>query len=124
MLWMAPGVMHGRTRAPRVWKADARAVHAAGFTPADYYLLAELITGSIEKLDAERHERLFTQWPKSYSRNLRVFRLQAEAWMPWLEKVRAGESPRRALEWVLTDGNPEPLGGFYQTNGGEPMIIR
>ena len=124
MVMIAPGVMNGNTRAPKVWKETAQALHAAGFFPVDYYLLAELIKSRLELLDESRHASLFEQWPTDGKRHPRIFRLNAMRWVPWLEKVRAGESPRRALEWMLSDGDPEPLGGLYSTGGGAPIIVR
>ena len=104
MIHVAPGVMNGGTRAPQIWKDAARALHAAGFTPAEYYLLAELIESSIDTLDVNRHAQLFELWPTDGERRPRAFRLNPVRWVPWLEKVRAGESPRRALEGILRGG--------------------
>ncbi|MGF3054659.1 hypothetical protein ACQUSY_11980 [Microbacterium sp. YY-03] len=123
MNYVAPGVMNGNTRAPQIWKETARGLHAAGFTPADYYLLSELIMSSLETIDMNRHAPLFELWPTSNERRPRIFRLNPTRWVPWFEKVRAGESPRRALEWVLADGKPAPMGGLYPTNGGPATII-
>lgn len=124
MCHMAPGVMNGNTRAPRVWKDTARALHAVGFTPADYYLLSELLKSSIDELDVSRHARLFELWPTSGERGPRTFRLNPTRWAPWLEKVRAGESPRRALDWILSSGKPRAMGGLFPADGGAPTIIR
>ncbi|MGO1266874.1 MAG: hypothetical protein ACTMIY_09615 [Microbacterium gubbeenense] len=124
MIHMAPGVMHGNTRAPQIWKDAARALDAAGFAPADYYLLAELLKSQIERLDVNRHAPLFELWPTDGERRPRTFRLNPVRWVPWLEKVHAGESPRRALDWILSDGHPAPMGGLYPLNGGAPTIVR
>ncbi|MBV0895154.1 hypothetical protein [Microbacterium sp. NC79] len=124
MIHVAPGVMNGNTRAPKIWKDTARGLHAVGFTPADYYLLVELITHRIDQLDVNRHAPLFELWPTNDERRPRIFRLNPTRWVPWLEQVRAGESPSRAVDWVLTDGNPRPLGALYPANGDAPTIIR
>ena len=124
MVHLAPGVMNGGTRAPQVWKDTARSLHAAGFAPADYYLLAELIKDRIDVLDVHRHAALFDLWPTDGTRGPRVFRLNAGRWLPWLEDVRAGESPRRALERILYDGELAPIGGLYPRDGGAPTFVR
>lgn len=99
-----PGVTDGRASAPPIWKDAAKALHAAGFAPADYYLLAELLASRLDLLDADRHSGLFELWPTDA--RFRSFRLRPARWVPWLEAVRAGESPRLALEGVL--GVPLP----------------
>lgn len=124
MVHIAPGVLNGNTRAPRIWKDTAQALHAAGFTPAEYYLLSEIIESRLDAFDVHRHAALFELWPTERTRGPRAFRLNPTRWVPWLERVRAGESPRRALDWLLADGEPAPLGGWYPTDGGTPTIIR
>lgn len=123
MAHIAPGVMNGNTRAPQVWKDTARALHAVGFTPADYYLLAELLKGRLDALDLHRHAVLFEQWPTDGTRRPRIFRLNPTRWVPWLTEVRAGESPRRAFERILADGHPAPIAVIYPTDGGAPTLI-
>lgn len=117
MLHLVPGVMNGGTRAPKIWKDHAQALHAAGFTPAKWYLLAELITGAKSQLDVHRHAPLFDLWPDP-ERRTSAFRINPVRWVPWLDQVRAGESPRRAHEWVLTDGDPEPFAGWVDPATG------
>lgn len=124
MIHIAPGVMNGNTRAPQIWKDTARALRAVGFTPAEYYLLAELIKSRLGALDVHRHAALFELWPTDGERGPRAFRLTPSRWVPWLEKVRGGESPRRALDAVLADGDPAPMGGFVPADGGSPRLIR
>ena len=121
MNYIAPGVMDGGTRAPQLWKDTARALHDAGFTPADYYLLATLLKGHLgDKLDVHRHAHLFELWPdKDRAGN---FRLTPSAWKPWLERVRAGESPRRAVEHILTGGRPLAMGTLV-TRGEQPREV-
>ena len=123
MVHIAPGVMGGNTRAPQIWKDAARALHAVGFTPADYYLLAELIKSRIETLDVNRHAQLFEVWPTGGERGPRTFQLNPELWVSWLDQVRAGGSPRRALDWVLSDGNLSPMGGLYTQDGEATTIV-
>lgn len=101
MNYVAPGVMNGGTRAPQIWKDTAHALHAVGFTPADYYLLATLVRGRFRTtLDVRRHAHLFELWPDE--ERVGNFRFTPSAWKPWLERVRAGESPMRAVGQVLT----------------------
>lgn len=114
MAHMAPGVMNGNTRAPRVWKDTARALHAVGFTPHLYYLLAELLRDAA--LDVHEHAHLFELWP-TRERGPLQFRLTPSAWIPWLERVTNGESPRRALHHILAGGNPTPLGAYVRPDG-------
>ncbi|MTE23213.1 hypothetical protein [Microbacterium sp. ZXX196] len=109
MARLVPGVTNGGTRAPQLWKDTARSLHAAGFTPADYYLLAELLGSRIDALDVTRHAPLFELWPTDGDRRPRTFRLNARRWTPWLEAVRAGESPRRALERILFAQGPQSV---------------
>lgn len=119
MNYIAPGVMNGGTRAPQIWKDTARALHAVGFTPVDYYLLATLVTvrGRFrDELDVQRHAHLFELWPDE--KRVGNFRFIPSAWTPWLEKVRAGESPRRAVEYILTGGKPRAMGALITR--GEP----
>ena len=121
MNYIAPGVMNGGTRAPQIWKDAARALHAAGFTPADYYLLATLVTGRFRnELDVRRHARLFELWPDE--KRASNFRFTPSAWKPWLEKVRAGESPSRAVEHILTGGRP-PAMGTLVTRGERTRVV-
>ncbi len=120
MCFMAPGVMNGNTRAPEIWKQTAQDLHAAGFTPLSYYLLAELLKskhhGSI--LDQTTHGHLFDTWFTAGDRPT-TFRLAATAWKPWLEHVADGESPRRALEHMLKGEKLAPLGTVVSLSNGE-----
>lgn len=61
---VVPGVMNGGTRAPRIWKDAARGLHAQGFTPLQYYLLATLLRQALAagELDERIHAPLFEQW--------------------------------------------------------------
>lgn len=112
--------MNGGTRAPQIWKDTARALHAAGFTPAEYYLLATLVHGRFRTtLDVHRHAHLFELWPDE--KRVGNFRFTPSAWKPWLEKVRAGESPLRAVEHILTGGKPPVMGGLVTR--GEPTRV-
>lgn len=110
MRYMAGGVMNGNTRAPKLWKETAQELHAAGFTPADYYLLSALLELESDLLDEERHAKLFIEWPKQITRRTRRFRLAVDQWVPWLEQVRAGESPADALEKILQGDKLKPIG--------------
>ncbi|WP_156761053.1 hypothetical protein [Microbacterium karelineae] len=118
MAHLAPGLLNGNTHAPKTWKDTARALHAAGFTPAQYYLLAELLKSEFTRgtLDIRAHAHLFELWPHE-RRGPIQFRLNAHAWAPWLERVAAGESPRRALQHVLRGGHLPPLGGLLHPDG-------
>ncbi|GAB3653076.1 hypothetical protein GCM10027591_09800 [Zhihengliuella somnathii] len=88
--------------APALWKRHARDLHAAGFNPLQFYVLAQVVREALERgrLDPARHGHLFEHWPES-SRGPLVFRLAAHEWEPWLRHVRDGESPHRALRAVL-----------------------
>lgn len=120
MARMAPGVMNGGTRAPRVWKQTAEELHKAGFTPADYYLLAELLMSADvqAELDEAEHGHLFHRWFDA-RRKFTTFRLAAEAWKPWLERLADGESPQRALEHILKGDVLPPLGSITAVSTGE-----
>lgn len=110
MVRLAPGVLHGNTRAPRAWKQVARDLHAVGFTPTDYYLLCQDLDGLRKSgyLNPDDHGHLFTQW----STREPGWGLipDAAAWAPWIEHVRAGRSPRRATSYILLGGPPPPMG--------------
>ncbi|MGO2932498.1 hypothetical protein [Microbacterium sp.] len=121
MNFIAGGVMNGGTRAPKIWKDTAADLHRAGFTPMQYYLLAELLSGARKNgdLDESAHGHLFEQW---FQGSPTFFRLAAEAWKPWLERLERAESPRRALTHILSPGNVPPLGTLiYKT--GEPTRV-
>ncbi|MGO3660906.1 hypothetical protein [Microbacterium gubbeenense] len=121
MNYVAPGVTNGGTRAPHVWKDTARNLHAVGFTPADYYLLAVLMKECFgTQLDVQRHAHLFELWPDA--KRAGMFRFTPSAWKPWLEKVRAAESPRRAVQYMLTDGRPPALGSLTVEGRGTRVI--
>lgn len=97
------GVTNGNTRAPQIWKDTARGLHAVGFTPADYYLLAEMLKHRLDWLEVTHHAVLFEAWPTSGERGPRTFRLNPARWTSWLEVVRAGGSPARELNRILRD---------------------
>lgn len=99
---IAPGVANDHTRAPRVWRQTAQELHKAGFTPATYYLLAELLKSARfrDEIDETEHGHLFSSWFHQ-NKTIITFRLAAEAWKPWLERVAKGESPRKSLERML-----------------------
>lgn len=111
MSFIAPGVVNGGTRAPRVWKDTARELHAAGFTPIQYYLLAELLKRVRERgeLDEAIHAQFFKQW-FTESHGPVTFRLQPESWKPWLDRLKRAESPQRALQHILRGEELPPLG--------------
>lgn len=111
MNFIAPGVMNGGTRAPAVWKETARELHAVGFTPIQYYLLAELLKKARERgeLDETIHAQFFTQWFTEH-RGPVTFRLQPDSWKPWLDRLKHAESPRRALQHTLHGETLPPLG--------------
>ncbi len=121
MAHIAPGVINGGTRAPKVWKQTAQELHQAGFTPANYYLLAELLTSPRfqAELNEAEHSHLFKSWF-----GVRMeFRLAAEEWEPWLERLAKGESPRRALQHMLKGDVLPPIASFVPTSPGVAFTI-
>ena len=100
-------------RALEPWVPHARALHAAGFTPTDYYLLCQDLDAweRTGKLTRAAHRHLFLQWrePSPY----RFFVLDLTVWGRWPVLVREGLSPRRATTRVLAEGSgpSSPLGG-------------
>jgi len=109
MTYVAPGIVGGGTAAPRAWKQLAARLHAAGFTPTDYYLLCQDLALRLEqgRLTEAAHGRFFDTWGSAWQWG---FVPKADEWMPWPAHLRAGRSPRRATDYVLSGGNPEPLG--------------
>ncbi|MBG6084456.1 hypothetical protein [Zhihengliuella flava] len=87
---------------PSSWARNARQLSAAGFTPLQFYVLAQVIAEAFEhgQLAPGRHRHLFERWPAANHGPL-AFRLCAEEWTPWLAQVRAGSSPHAALATVL-----------------------
>ena len=121
MTLIADGIVNGGTRAPQVWKETAQELHSAGFTPLRYFLLAELLSGARKKgeLDEAAHGYLFKQW---YQDPFPAFRLEAQAWKPWLERLQQAQSPIRALSYMLHGEKLPPL-GMVASFSGEPMRI-
>lgn len=118
MSFIAPGVVNGGTRAPRIWKDTARAVHAAGFTPIQYYLLAELLKEARERgdLNESAHGYLFEEW-FTENRGPVTFRLAPEAWRPWLDRLESAESPHRALQHMLRGEELPPIAMLISSSG-------
>lgn len=109
MLSIAPGVLRGGTMVPRQWKDLARRLHDIGFTPTDYYLLCQDLELRLERqeLTEAEHGRFFDRWGAG---RFWQFVPNADLWAPWPQHVRAGRSPRRATDYVLSDGAPRPMG--------------
>ena len=122
MVFIARGVINGGTRAPKIWKNTAADLHRAGFTPMHYFLLAEMLSDMRKNgdLDEATHGHLFEQW---FSGPHASFRLDAEAWKPWLERLERAESPRRALMHMLSGGDLPPLGTLTYESGQPPLIV-
>lgn len=113
--------MAERRGAFQQWKDAAAELHSAGFTPIQYYLLAELLKAALRsgELNESAHRHLFKQW---FDGRISVFQLDAEAWKPWLERLATAESPRRALQHMLRGPKLPPLGSM--TIVGEPNTDR
>ncbi|GAA1193740.1 MULTISPECIES: hypothetical protein [Brevibacterium] len=122
MTLIADGIVNGGTRAPQVWKETAQELHGAGFTPLRYFLLAELLSGARKKgeLDEEAHGHLFKQW---YQEPCPAFRLEAQAWKPWLERLKQAQSPIRALSHMLHGAKQAPLGMVISLSGAPTRIV-
>jgi len=122
MTFVAPGVLNGGTGAPLRWKRLAQRLHAVGFTPTDYYLLCQDLDVRRERgrLTEEAHGRFFDVWGRG---RFWGFEPRTELWAPWPAHVRAGRSPRRATDYVLSDGTPSPLGHHIAPQGtiGAPI---
>ena len=121
MAHMAPARRKNGHRAPKDWKQTAQELHQAGFTPANYYLLAELLTSPRfqAELNEAEHSHLFKSWF-----GVRMeFRLAAEEWEPWLERLAKGESPRRALQHMLKGDVLPPIASFVPTSPGVAFTI-
>lgn len=122
MIFVAPGVLSGGTRAPRPWKDLAQKFHVAGFTPVDYYLLCQDLDLRLERgsLSEEAHGRFFATWGRGRQWG---FVPRVELWSEWPRHVRSGRSPRRATDYVLSDGSPEPLASHASAPGWQPIAI-
>lgn len=122
MTLISDGIINGGTRAPQVWKETAQELHSAGFTPIRYFLLAELLSGARKKgeLDQEAHGHLFKQW---YQDPFPAFRLEAEAWKPWLERLKQAQSPIRALSHMLHGEKLSPMGMVVSYSGERMRIV-
>lgn len=118
MTLIARGVVFGGTKIPEDWKETAAELHNAGFTPLHYYLLASLLSDKRrrEELDEATHGYLFKKWYGNYP-DFPDFRLDAEAWKPWLERIDRAESPGRALDHMLHGPFLPPLGAVFFVNG-------
>ncbi len=108
--FVAPGILAGGSGAPKQWKEHARDLHELGYTPTDYYLFSQqlelrLVTGRLLEME---HRRYFAKWGTGNPRW--GFIMQSDAAKVWLGHLRAGRSPRRAMDYTLTDGNPPPMG--------------
>ena len=98
------------------WKDAAAELHGVGFTPIQYYLLAELLKAALGRgeLNESTHGHLFKTW---FNGRFSAFQLEAEAWKPWLELLETAESPRRALQHMLQGPKLPPLGGMEIVSG-------
>lgn len=122
MTLIASGVVGGGTHIPSQWQQVAVELHNAGFTPIQYFLLAELLSEARRRgdLDKASHGHLFKQWYGDYYPD---FRLDAEAWKPWLERLEQAQSPRRALEHMLHGPDLPPLGMVTYSSGGPNRVV-
>ncbi len=122
MNFIAGSVVKGGTRVPQSWKDTAEELHNAGFSPIQYFLLAELLTGARKQgeLQATLHGHLFKQW---FGDPYPDFRLNADAWRPWLERLHQAQSPSRALSHILHGWNLPPLGTVRFTKGGNTQVV-
>lgn len=109
--------MAGRRTAFQQWKDAAAELHSLGFTPIQYYLLAELLKDALKRgeLNASAHGHLFKKW---FEGHFSILQLNAEAWKPWLDQLAEAESPRRALQHMLRGPRLPPMGGM--TVEGQP----
>lgn len=116
MNMIAAHVIEGGTGVPTDWQETAAELHSAGFTPIHYYLLADLLRDvrNENQLDEATRGHFFKEW---YQERRPGFRLNAEAWKPWLERVGQGQAPRRALRHVLK-GSDVPATGEVRREGG------
>ena len=119
---VAPSILGGRSGAPRLWKELAARLHDVGFSPTDYYLLCQDLDLRLKRgqLQEELHGQFFDQWgPGEWWQ----FVPNADAWACWPLHVRSGKSPRRATDYVLSDGKPEPMGYAFAPTGtvGTPI---
>ncbi|MGI6879724.1 hypothetical protein [Microbacterium sp. gxy059] len=123
--YIARGIVGGGTNAPDSWRQAARDLHAVGFTPLEYYLLCEILrsTRLRRELHPRDHAHLFELWPVDEPNRLPAYRLNAEAWRPWLEKVRAGASPKRAALRILHGDALPPLGGVVSLRTGDTTLL-
>lgn len=113
MAMLAPGMLDGGTSALQPWKDLAQRLHAVGFTPTDYYLLCQDLALRIEEgaVTREEHDRFFDRWGDRVWGHVPKVAL----WAAWPRLVRSGRSPRRATDYILSDGSPAPLGGYGPT---------
>jgi len=109
MTFVAPGLLNGGASAPRQWKALAIRLHAVGFTPTDYYLLCQDLGLRLarQQLTEAEHGRFFEKWGPG---RFWQFVPNVELWTPWPRHLRAGRSPKRATDYILSDGAPRPMG--------------
>ena len=121
--FVAPGILAGGSGAPLPWKEYARSLHVAGFAPADYYLLCQelelrLVKGGL--VEAE-HGDLFEKWGNETP--YWGFALLPSVAEIWLLHLRNGRSPRRAPDYILSKGNPPPMGRSVAPSGtlGDPI---
>ena len=120
--FIASGVVNGGSRVPEVWKETAAELHSGGFTPLQYYLLAQLLSDKRRRneLDEATHGHLFKQW---YKEGFPAFQLDAEAWKPWLERLVRAQSPRRALDHMLFGPDLPALGMVMSLSGGLARVV-
>lgn len=115
---VAQPILAGGTNAPEKWKRVARELHAVGFSPQDYYALCqELTIRHLQKtLTRDEHADLFEDWHEDKPMWCPI--PVASRWQTWPSHLRAGRTPRRATDYVLSGGKPAPLGGLMDGNGG------
>ncbi len=116
MTLIARGVIRGNDSIPQPWKDAAAELAGAGFTPLQYYLLAQLLSQKRRRgeLNEADHGHLFKKWYEDVSP---AFQLDADAWTPWLERLNRAESPRRALDHMLRGSDLPPLGALLSSAG-------
>lgn len=122
MTFIAGSVVKGGTRVPQSWKDTAAELHTVGFSPIQYFLLAELLTSARKQgeLQETLHGHLFKEW---FGDPYPDFRLNADAWRPWLQRLQNAQSPSRALSHILHGWNLPPLGTVRFTKGGNTQVV-
>ena len=99
------------------WQADD--FHRIGFTPADWYLLRLCVDRRLEQLLARDDGRFVIDTQRLGYRSVALI---ADHWTDWLPLLRAGLTPKRALD-LIVDGSRKSWPAGFLIDGDGTILM-